>query len=148
MSSVGILIWLMLKIIFCGLLLILFIAIIKKKSLGKKILPYVVAFLVLATFGLYVYFGIVTRRNDAARAFIKEYKLNRLDGKVCTNCKVRVNEKHHYDIIENDQIIGNGNWHMEYENDAGFYFLRLENGPNYVIGQRDSIIEYIDRTTN
>ncbi len=148
MSNVGILISLLLKVFFCGLLLMLFIAIIKKRSSGKKTPPNVIAFLVLATFGLYVYYGIVTRRNDAAKAYIKEYKLNRLDGRVCTNCKVKVNDNHHYDIIENDQIIGNGKWHMEFENDAGFYFLRLENGPKSVMGQSDSIIQYIDRTTN
>lgn len=146
MGSIGILIWLLIKVLFFGLLLLLFILIIRKKSRGKKPIPFVIVFLILAAFGIYVYSGMKSRENEAAKAYIKEYKLKRLDGKVCINCVVKVYENYHYDIIENGKIIGKGKWNMEFESDAGFYFLRLENGPFYIIGEKDSIIEYIDRT--
>ena len=147
MSAIGILIWLLIKVLFFGILLLLLIVIIRKKRLGKKTLPFVIVFLVLASFGLYVYYGMKTRENEAAKGYLKEYKLNRLDSKDCINCIVKVNHNHHYDIIQNSKVIGNGKWNMEFESDAGFYFLRLENGPLYIIGEKDSIIEYIDRTT-
>ena len=147
MSAIGILFWLLIKVFFFGLLLLFFILIIRNKSKGKKILPFVIVFLVLAVFGIYVYSEMESRENEAAKAYIKEYKLNRLDGKDCINCVVKVNANNLYDIIENSQIIGEGKWNMEFESDAGFYFLRLENGPLHIIGEKDSIIEYIDRTT-
>ena len=147
MSAIEILFWLLIKVLFFGLLLLLFILIIRKKSKGKKTFPFLIVFLSLAAFGIYVYSGMKSRENEAAKAYIKEYKLNRLDGKDCINYVVKVNKNHHYDIIENSKIIGEGKWHMDFESDAGFYFLRLENGPLHIIGEKDSIIEYIDRTT-
>ncbi len=147
MSAIGILFWLFIKVFYFGLLLVLFILIIWKKNKGKKTFPFLIVFLSLAAFGIYVYSGMKSRENEASKAYIKEYKLNRLDGKDCVNCFVKVNVNHHYDIIENSNIIGEGKWNMDFESDAGFYFLRLENGPLHIIGEKDSIIDYIDRTS-
>jgi hypothetical protein len=147
MSAIGILFVFLLKVLFFGLLFLLFILIIRRKSQGKKTLPFLIVFMSLVVFGIYVYSGMKSRENEAAKAFIKEYKLTRLDGKHCINCVVKVNDNHHYDIIENSKIIGKGKWNMDFESDAGFYFIRLENGPLHIIGEKDSVIEYIDRTT-
>ena len=147
MSSIGNLFWVLFKVLFLGLLLLLLILIIGKKYLGKRILPFFIAFLCLSFFGLYIHYGMKGRENLAAKKYLKEYKLKRLDEKDCNNCIVKINNNHQYDIIKNGQVIGNGKWDMEFESDAGFYFPRLENCPLYIIGEKDSIIEYINRPT-
>jgi len=147
MSAIGILFVFLIKVLFFGILFLLLILIIRRKNKGKKTLPFLIVFMSLVVFGIYVYSGMKSKENEAAKVFIKEYKLTRLDGKVCINCIVKVNDNHHYDIIQNSKIIGAGEWNMDFESEAGFYFIRLENGPLYIIGEKDSIIEYIDRTT-
>ena len=82
------------------------------------------------------------------KLFIKQYDLVKLDGQLCNNCIVEVQEGYVYKIFMNGQQIGEGKWVIEHNLDFPIYILKLENGPNYIINENDTVIEYIDRRKN
>ena len=50
-----------------------------------------------------------------------------------------------YNIIVNDKIVGPGKWHSETATDIPDKFLRMNNGPNYVILETERLTKSIDR---
>jgi len=45
-----------------------------------------------------------------------------------------------------DKIVRHGKWHIETAIDIQGHFLKVENGPTWVVWEHDLLIEYIDRT--
>jgi hypothetical protein len=129
-----------------GLILLLLIFTIKKRHSLKKSIPSGLLFLGLAILSFYIYYEIKQDEYKASKKFLGDYKLEILDRQKCENCKVTLKDGYTYDIFVNNKIVGHGKWHLETAIDIPGPFLKVENGPNYVIWERDRLIEYIDRT--
>ena len=59
---------------------------------------------------------------------------------------VKLKEGYTYDILVNNQVVGNGNWHIETAIDIPGPFLKIDHGPTGVVWESDRLIDYIDRT--
>jgi hypothetical protein len=129
-----------------GLILILLIYTIRKRHNLKKSIPSGLIFLGLAFISGYFYYGMKQDKYKASKKILGDYKLERLDRKECENCKVKLKDGYIYDIIVNDKVVGQGKWNIETAIDIPGYFLKLENGPLYVVWEHNRLIEYIDRT--
>jgi hypothetical protein len=129
-----------------GLILLLLIFTIKKRHSLKKSIPSGLLFSGLAILSFYIYYEIKQDEYKASKKFLGDYKLEILDRQKCENCKVTLKDGYTYDIFVNNKIVGHGKWHLETAIDIPGPFLKVENGPNYVIWERDRLIEYIDRT--
>ncbi len=92
-----------------------------------------------------VFAGCASPTKNDEQKFIKEYTLLKLDGRLCGNCILKVNEGYNYDILQNGKKIGSGNWKLEHPIDFPGYILKLENGPLFMVYESDTIIDYIDR---
>ena len=77
--------------------------------------------------------------------FIKEYKLLKLDGEKCQKCIVNVMDNHKYEILVNGEIVGQGSWSLKKPIDLPGYDLKLENGPESMIYESDTVIKFINR---
>lgn len=130
---------------FAFSLFLLFYTIIRRRSL-KKSIPAGLLFLLLTGFAVYFYYNNSRNEYEASKKFWGDYKLERLDGKRCDSCKVRLYDGYTYDIIVQDKLVGHGKWHIETAIDIPGYFLKVENGPTWVLWEHDRLIEYIDRT--
>jgi|688.fasta_scaffold638881_1 hypothetical protein len=134
-------------IIYVFIAVILFwLTIVKRKKLFISI-PTGFVFLLMTFFAFKVYTNNRNGRLAEAKKFLGDYKLNQLDREKCENCKVRLYENFHYDILKENKVVGQGNWNIETAVDIPGYFLKIENGPNYVIWESERLIESIDRTT-
>jgi hypothetical protein len=131
-----------------GLILIILYYTVRKWRTPKKSIPSGLLFLGLAFITGYFYCGMKQDEYKASRKFLGNYKLERLDRKVCENCMVKLKDGYTYDILVNDKVVGQGKWHLETAIDIPGHFLKIENGPNYVIWEADRLIEDIDRTSN
>lgn len=92
---------------------------------------------------LLLQFACVSSEDE--KNFIKDYKLLKLDGEPCGNCIIRVLESHTYDIIKDGKVVGEGSWSLKKPIDLPGYDLKLENGPESMIYESDTVIEYINR---
>jgi 4-amino-4-deoxy-L-arabinose transferase-like glycosyltransferase len=128
--------------------LFLLVYCIKRRRTLKKSLPAGFLFLVLTVVAIYIYYNSRSNEYNASRKFLGDYKLERLDGRKCDSCLVRLYEGYTYSILVQDKIVGQGEWQIESAIDIPGYFLRIDNGPTSVIWEQDRLIEYIDRTTN
>ena len=137
---------LILLIGFFGLLIFLLIITIWKRHSLKISIPTGLLFLGLTFVAVYIYHGKTEREYEASKKFLGDYKLNSLDREKCENCKVRLNDGYSYDIFVGDKVVGHGKWYLETTIDIPGYFLKIDNGPNYVVWESDRLIEYIDRT--
>lgn len=135
-------------IILCyfAVIVILLLYTIKRRRSLKKSIPSGLFFIVLTSFAIYGYFNGKNVEYEASKKFLGDYKLERLDGKVCDGCKVRLNDGYSYDIIVKNNKVGRGNWHIETAIDIPGYFLKIDDGPTSVVWEHDRLIEYIDRT--
>ena len=130
---------------FVFLILLFLYTIIRRHSL-KKSIPAGFLFLVLTGFAVYVYYNKNKNEYEASKKFLGDYKLEKLDRKKCDSCKVRLYDGYTYDIIVHDKVVGQGKWHIETAIDIPGYFLKVDNGPTWVVWEHDRLIEYIDRT--
>ncbi|MBC9931019.1 hypothetical protein [Chitinophaga qingshengii] len=126
------------------LLLLLYVILTKRKQLQVS-LPLTVLFLALITPAVLFYRSCKTGEEKAAKKFLGDYKLEKLDGEVCEHCLIRLTIDYQYKILKNDEVIGQGKWWLESAPDIPGLFLRLENGPGYVIWPDDRIIHAMDR---
>lgn len=131
-----------------GLILIILYYTVRKWRTPKKSIPSGLLFLGLAFITGYFYYGMKQDEYKASKKFLGYYKLEQLDRKKCENCKVELKDGYNYDIIVNDKVVGQGKWHLETAIDIPGPFLKIDNGPNYVIWETDRLIESIDRTSN
>jgi|LakMenE18May11ns_1017448.scaffolds.fasta_scaffold9328306_1 hypothetical protein len=129
-----------------GIILILLIYTIRNRHNLKKSIPSGLLFFGLTFISGYFYYGMKQDKYKASRKFLGDYKLERLDRKECENCKVKLKDGYIYDILINDKVVGQGKWNIETAVDIPSYFLKLENGPLYVVWEHNRLIEYIDRT--
>src|ERR1044072_9671851 len=90
------------------ILYLLYFAIIYRHRPLKAILAGILAVCLIGV-GLFLYW----RTNKADPKILGDYKLNKLDGWKCENCKVRLKEDYTYDILVNGQLAGSGNWETE-----------------------------------
>ena len=132
-------------VFYSFLILLLFYAIIRRRNL-KKSIPAGLLFLVLAGIVVYVIYRNNRNEYEASKKFWGDYKLEKLDRKNCDSCKVRLYDGYIYDILVQDKIVGHGKWHIETAIDIPGYFLKVDNGPTWVVWEHDRLIEYIDRT--
>jgi len=132
---------------YAFLLLLLLYTIIIRKTL-KKSIPLGFLFLTLTGFAIYCNYQNNNDEYEASKKFRGDYKLVKLDGHLCDQCKVRLNDDYRYDILVNDEIVGHGKWHIETAIDIPGAFLKLENGPPWVIWEQDRQIDFIDRRQN
>ena len=102
--------------------------------------------MVLTGFAIYVHYNNIRNEYEASKKFWGDYKLEKLDRNNCDSCKVRLYDGYTYDILVKDKTVGHGKWHIETAIDIPGYFLKVDNGPNYVVWEHDRLIEYIDRT--
>jgi hypothetical protein len=135
----------LLFVFFAFLIFLLTYSIVRRRSL-KKSIPTGILFLILAGFAIYVYRNNNKNEYEASKKFLGDYKLEKLDRKKCDSCKVRLYDGYTYDILVKDKIVGHGKWHIESAIDIPGYFLKVENGPTWVVWEHDRLIEYIDRT--
>jgi len=84
-------------------------------------------------------------KHEASKIFLGDYKLNSLDYHQCDSCIVRLYDDYAYDIFVNGKAVGRGKWNIETASDIPGYFLKVENGPSYVIWEKDRLIESIVR---
>ena len=136
----------LLLLAFFGVLIFLLIYTVVKRHSLKKSIPTGCLFLVLTSVAVYVYYKNKKNEYEDSKKFLGDYKLERLDRKECDNCKVRLYDGYTYDILVKDKIVGHGKWHTETAIDIPGSFLKIDNGPNYVVWEHDRLIEYIDRT--
>lgn len=129
---------------FASLLFLLIFTIIKRHSL-KQSVPSAVLFILLASVTIYHYSSFKSRKKRTAEKFLGDYKLNRLDRKECDSCIVRLYDGYSYKIFEKGKMVGQGKWRIETAIDIPGYYLKVENGPNWVVWEEDRLIEYIDR---
>ena len=137
--------YLLLLAFFAVLILLLLYSIIRRRSL-KKSIPAGLLFLGLTTFAFYVYYNSNRNEYEASKIFWGDYKLEKLDGKKCDDCRVRLYDGYTYDILFQDKIVGHGKWHIETAIDIPGYFLKIDNGPTWVVWEHDRLIKYINRT--
>ena len=137
--------YLLLFTFFAFLIFLLAYSIIRRRSL-KKSIPAGILFLVLTGFAIYVYRNNNKNEYQASKKFLGDYKLEKLDREKCDSCKVRLYDGYTYDIIVKDNIVGHGKWHIETAIDIPGPFLKVDNGPTWVVWEHDRLIEYIDRT--
>ena len=133
--------------LFFLLLFILLYNTIKQRHSFKKAIPTGLPFVILTAIAMFVYYKVNKNKFEASKAFLGDYKLEKLDNQICENCKIRLKNDFTYNIIKKDKIIGNGKWHLDTASDIPGYFLKLENGPTWVVWEEDRLIEYIDRTS-
>jgi 4-amino-4-deoxy-L-arabinose transferase-like glycosyltransferase len=138
----------LLLIAFFGFLIFLLFYTIRKRYSLKKSIPTGVLFLVLITITVYAHYRINRNKYEASKNFLGDYKLENLDGKECKNCKVRLKDGYTYDIIANDEVVGHGKWDIGTAIDIPGPFLKVQNGPHYVMWESDRLIDYIDRRQN
>jgi hypothetical protein len=79
------------------------------------------------------------------KLYLKKYVLLKLDGQSCNNCIVDVQEGHFYVILKEGKEIGRGKWELGDNIDFPTNYLKLENGPNHMIYNTDTVIEFISR---
>lgn len=127
------------------IILLLFYTILRRRNL-KKSIPAGLLFLLLTVFGVYIIYRNNRNEYEASKKFWGDYKLEKLDGKKCDSCKVRLYDGYTYDILVKNNIVGHGKWHIESAIDIPGYFLKVNNGPTWVVWEHDRLIEYIDRT--
>ena len=139
--------YLVIFVFFGFTVLLLLYAIVRRKNLSKAV-PAFLLFLILTAIATYIYYQNETSELEASKKFLGDYKLERLDRKTCDNCKVRLYDGFKYDIIVQGKIVGHGKWHIESAIDIPGYFLKVENGPNWVVWEHNRLIEFIDRTQN
>lgn len=128
------------------LLAFLFVRAIKNRHSFRKSARFGILFLLLTSLAIYVYYKNNNAEYEASKTFLGDYKLNKLDRNNCDSCIVRLYKSYTYDIIKNGNKLGEGKWHIETASDIPGYFLKVENGPNWVVWEHDRLIEYIDRT--
>ena len=137
--------YLLLFAFFAFLFFLLLYCIIRRRSL-KKSIPAGLLFLGLTTFAVYVYYNKNRHEYESSKKFWGDYKLEKLDRKKCDSCKVRLYDGYTYAILVQDKIVGHGKWHIETAIDIPGYFLKVDNGPTWVVWEHERLIEYIDRT--
>lgn len=104
-----------------------------------------ILFIIFFSFTILLTYSAYKNKQNISKSFLGYYTLNHLDGEVCENCKIKLNVDYTYDIIVEGKIVGNGKWNIGTAIDIPGWFLEIENGPCYVIWERDRLIEYIDR---
>ena len=137
--------YLLLFAFFAFLICLLVYSIVRRHTLEKSI-PAALLFFVLTGITIFVYYNKNRNEYEASKKFWGYYKLEELDRKNCDNCKVRLYDGYTYDILVDDKVVGHGKWHIETAIDIPGYFLKIDNGPNWVVWEHDRLIEYIDRT--
>jgi hypothetical protein len=137
--------YLLLFAFFAFLVFLLLYSIIKRHS-PKKSIPAGLLFLGLTSIAVFVYSNRRKSEYEASKMFWGDYRLESLDRKKCDSCKVRLYEGYRYDILVHDKVVGEGKWDIETAVDIPGYFLKVENGPNYVVWEHNRLIDYIDRT--
>ncbi|HEY1202329.1 MAG TPA: hypothetical protein VGE79_15170 [Niastella sp.] len=125
------------------ILYLLYFAIIYRHRPLKAILAGILAVCLIGG-GLFLYL----RTNKADPKILGDYKLNKLDGWKCENCKVNLREDYTYDIIVNNQVVGNGKWETKTAIDIPGEFLEIENGPSSIHWEENRLIEEINRIPN
>jgi len=131
---------------FYGFLALLLYYIISRRRNLDKSIPAGILFLFLSSVAVYNIYKNNRAEYEASKKFLGDYKLEKLDRKICDSCKVRLYDGYTYDILVKEKIVGNGFWHIETAIDIPGYFLKLENGPNWVVWESDRLISFIDRT--
>ncbi len=132
-------------IAYFGIIVLLFIITIKKRRNLKISIPTGIVFSTLAFYGIHIYKKTQENLHKASIEFLGDYQLNMLDGKLCQECKVRLQKDYTYEIIVQNKIMGHGNWNLGSAPDIPEYFLEIENGPNYVITEHERVIEFLYR---
>jgi hypothetical protein len=137
----------LLVILLIGLVALLFyllyFAIIYRHKPLKAVLAGIL-FACIAAFTLFLFL----RRRNANPKYLGDYKLNWLDRHKCNNCKVRLKENYTYDIIVNNQVVGEGKWHTGTAIDIPGNYLIIEHGPREIIWEWNRMIDFIDRSGN
>ena len=130
-------------ILICLVIFLVFIIIKKRKSLKISLFC---SFLLIAFVILCFKFHQNGKEVDQERerAFLGNYRLEEFDGKNCANCLVKVYADHHYDIIRQNKIIGDGKWTLDSAPDIPGYFIKIENGPDVLFSDNRDI-DYIDQ---
>lgn len=126
------------------IILLIFLTIYKRQNL-KTAIPTGIIATILVFYGFHIYKKNQEDSQKASIEFLGDYQLNRLDGKTCQNCKLRLLKDYTYEIIVQDKIKGYGNWNLGSAPDIPHYFLEIENGPNHAITKHERLIEYINR---
>src|SRR5690606_22874490 len=91
---------------YFAVIVILLIYTIKRRRSLKKSIPSGLLFLILTSLAVYAYYNSNKNEDEASKKFLGDYKLERLDGKVCDSCKVRLNNGYTYDIIVKNNKVG------------------------------------------
>ncbi len=129
---------------FFTFLLFLLIYIIVYIHNRKRSIPAGILFLVLTGISLLIYFNNKYVEEEDSKKFLGAYKLERLDGKECINCKVTINDGYTYHIFANGKLVGNGRWQRETAIDIPGSFIKIENGPG-IIWEHERLIKFIIR---
>lgn len=101
-------------------------------------------FLLTTANAIHIFISNHDRKIEVSKKYLGIYKLDRLDCEECMNCKIDLHPDFKYDIIQNKKNIGNGQWDLEINAETGFY-LKLDNGPGYMIYDTPREIQSIDR---
>jgi hypothetical protein len=90
-------------------------------------------FLVLAIVNLiYQNRSYESGKEQAIKRFVGLYKLHKLDGENCENCKLNIHSNYNFDIIMGNEIIGTGKWHLDIDYEEVGLYLVIEGGPSGV----------------
>lgn len=123
---------------------LLYFVIIYRRHKPLKAVLAGILFAGTAVFATYLFL----HKKKANPKYLGYYKLNWLDKQKCGNCKIRLKEDYTYDIIVNDQVVGDGKWDTGSTIDIPGTYLEIEHGPKEIIWEWNRLIEYIDRTGN
>ncbi len=148
MSNIAVLAGLIIKILFIGLPCCILYFFAKYRKSLKVAIPLGILFIITLLASLYFFKTGYDANKEASKKFLGYYRLEKLDGKDCEDCKVNLNSNNHYDIIVNDKTIGEGKWEVTLDGEGGGYYLILENGPKYMLFETDRNIAYIDRKSD
>lgn len=135
---------LIIKCLVVGLPLIFLLLLFRKNKSKLSTLFILLFFLLTSANAIYFLVSAHERKIEVSKKYLGSYKLKRLDCKECENCKIILHPNYTYDIIKNEKVIGEGQWDLEINSETG-YFLKLDNGPNYMMYDTSREVESIDR---
>ncbi len=135
----------LLYIAYFGIIILLFLLTIIKRRNLKIAIPTGIIFATLVFYGYHIYKKSQENLKNTSIEFLGDYQLNKLDGKSCQNCRVRLLNDFTYKIIVRGKIKGYGKWKLESAPDIPNYFLEIENGPNHAVANQERLIEFINR---
>ena len=136
-------------IFFCiivGLPIFFLILLILLRKLKYRWIPGIILVFFVLTSGYAIHYFILDHeyKIECTKKYLGFYKLDRLDCEDCKDCKVDLLPDYKYEILQNNKVVGKGEWDLDYDPESG-YFLKIENGPGGIIHETPREIEYIDR---